>query len=483
MPSAWVEHVKNFAIKYNIKYPCAISNEQCKLEYQMIKYPHKFPKQIEKRVQKNENNAADLIHRFIKNKRAKITALYLNAICSESGVCIAFGKEVNKIKYFFNYFTNFMYVNKYKKIGETGQNGSVYEIEYDRLNYKAYAVLKKSIYERSDNLLYEYLVGLFINNYYKKYPCFVETYGIYNEVQSSNPFNLKRDLNLLKIENKTEIINSLPFACQQPLKLALLIEHFQLAHTMGHLINNSPNFFKNHILHILFQIYMPLNALSDIFTHYDLHYNNVLLYTPSGYNYIHYHYHLNNTTVSFKSVFIAKIIDYGRSYFNNKKIGINSFDIYSSLDQNPDCRDFAHRGFGWLEPKNYQLNNSNYYTNVSIPNRSHDLRLLYMMKDKYNPALYENEFNDQVQQMIKVLFTKVNYKTKAGTRELVLSSTLDKNKLPRKINHIRDVFELLTKICMSDDMIDYNDSLYVHQTKVGDMHIYTDGKDINFIPC
>ena len=42
-------------------------------------------------------NAA-IIQRFMKKTRHKRIAAFLNAVCNDSGVCIAFGKEIKKIK-------------------------------------------------------------------------------------------------------------------------------------------------------------------------------------------------------------------------------------------------------------------------------------------------------------------------------------------------------------------------------------------------
>ena len=39
---------------------------------------------------------------------------------------------------------------------------------------------------------------------------------------------------------------------------------------------------------------MPLATLSDVFTHYDLHLDNILLYEPIKNGYITYNYHLNS---------------------------------------------------------------------------------------------------------------------------------------------------------------------------------------------
>ena len=85
-----------------------------------------------------------IIQSFMLSNRSKITSNYLLHHCNQSGVCIAFGKEIDKINRFFNYFTKFDHVSSPPKIISEGLNGFIQEIEYTRDKYKAHAVLKSS---------------------------------------------------------------------------------------------------------------------------------------------------------------------------------------------------------------------------------------------------------------------------------------------------------------------------------------------------
>lgn len=117
--------------------------------------------------------------------RATMRIHFLKTICSNSGFCLTFGKEDNKIKEFFKGFTTFEYaVDPIKRIGKPSGNGFVNQLTYERDGYKAYAVLKSSMKAHTDNLMYEYKVGQYINTLTKKFPCFVETYGLfkYNDI-------------------------------------------------------------------------------------------------------------------------------------------------------------------------------------------------------------------------------------------------------------------------------------------------------------
>jgi len=103
------------------------------------------------------------IFKFMKNVNPhKRRAFFLKAVCSNSGVCLAFGKETAKINQHFD-FASFNYMTKATTFGEYSANAFVKLIEYQNEGYLANAILKSSIKSTSDNLYYEYLVGQFIN--------------------------------------------------------------------------------------------------------------------------------------------------------------------------------------------------------------------------------------------------------------------------------------------------------------------------------
>ena len=55
-------------------------------------------------------NAQKKIQTFMIANKDKIKSLFLKSICSDSGVCIAFGTESNNIKKFFSNFITYQYV-------------------------------------------------------------------------------------------------------------------------------------------------------------------------------------------------------------------------------------------------------------------------------------------------------------------------------------------------------------------------------------
>ena len=323
-------------------------------------------KKVEKSNSANKS-AKNKIARFMLQKRHNITSHFLSSVCSDSGVCIAFGKESDKIKSFFNNF-DFKFKKKMTELSK-GANGIVYEVEYERLNYKAYTIIKTAQKTTSDNLIYEYFVGMFyINTFYKKFPCFLETYNWCLNPTHPTFFN--------SIDDKL-----IETSCSMPTDVGIQVEYLKSPVTIKSALNQVA-FWSNDVLQVLFQIYFPLVCLDNTFTHYDLHYSNVLLYLPVAGHYIQYHYH-GKETISFKSQYISKIIDYGRCYF--KTATTSSLDIRRKVCATPECNQTrpcgSDLGYGFLKEPHVKLSSN--YINSSISNISHDLRLLFYVAQSY----------------------------------------------------------------------------------------------------
>ena len=436
--------------------------------------------------------AAQKIQSFMNKKRSNITALFLNSVCQESGVCFAFGKESAKIKSFFDNFTSFKYAPNYTQIS-SGANGNVYEVKYERMNYKSFAILKIAKKNTSDNLLYEYLAGLFVNSKYKKTPSLLETYGLY---VSNNPFVDLTSLRLINTNTQPDINSAISLACLQPTTMCNLIEHIKGSSTLFDKMNDY-FFVKYDLIYTLFQVYFTLNMMKDLFTHYDLHGMNVLVYIPVPDKYIQYHYHFTTGTVSFKSPYMVKIIDYGRSYFNNVEKNIESEEFRKLICAQPDCNVLPSKcgegsGFGWLNTKSAK---STWFITSSVINRSHDLRLLitlieYLKGHVNHPAIPKiikanKGIDADANKNINILLvrTKIKYETRYGTPQLLKSG------LPKKVHNIMDVFSVLQSICVNQSFINQNNTCYdvgEHREmfgKVGDLHIYDDNsnKDMEFV--
>ena len=152
----------------------------------------------------NEHDIAKFppaIEQIFKNYAENISkhrAAFLKSICSDSGVCIALGKQTKRISKHFKGFVNFEYViSPVKTIGRGG-NGFIKSITYERDGYTANAILKSSNRPYSDNLLFEYIVGQYINKQCLVFPCFIETYGWYK-------YNTHSDWDFMEKSGQTTI--------------------------------------------------------------------------------------------------------------------------------------------------------------------------------------------------------------------------------------------------------------------------------------
>jgi hypothetical protein len=409
------------------------------------------------------------LHKVLNNH---VKSQHFQAVCSDSSVCIAFGKQSDDIKQFFDNYHTFKYLNgPLKRIGKVSVNGFVFELNYSRLNYNSYAVLKCATKPDSDNLYYEYLVGLYVNKLNKRFPCFVETYDSYLYANTITYEYFKTN-NSIEPEKMKNAFYPTPVdyrtSCIYPSEIAILVQHIKDANTLYDMAKNK-DFAKDELICALYQIYSALSYNSDTFTHYDLHGENVLIYEPRKGAYITYHYHFpGGDVVSFDSRYIAKIIDYGRCYFNDKEGKMDSLKIHKKICNTPNCdpRCGANKGYYWLVDRPHNPNNQ---IASALNNISHDLRLLYTLKNVAHMSLTLN------------LFMKLVYNHNHGTPELKASG------LPRKVHNVVDAFNVINNIVKTQMAIDvkkystlgYATSGYtrIPMKKMGDLHVYLDNTD------
>jgi hypothetical protein len=453
-----------------------------------------------------------LIQNFMKNTTLKRKSEFLKAICSDSGFCYALGKNRTKIFDFFDGFVRFEYVKPpIVAIGNPSSNGFVKSIRYERHGYTANAVLKSSTKSTADNLAYEFLVGMFLNKMGNQYPCFVQTYGLYyyktnsdwmhardTKRMSSNILKHSLQLHTTLDKFKRDIKNAIDYeACEFSKYAAVLIQHFPNVTTFGDYLDDMSedgvdwcNFSIKELPYILYQIYMPLAAMSKVFTHYDLHQNNVLLYEPVPGKYIQYHYHLEKETVQFKSKFIAKVIDYGRAFYKDVEVkNVSATDVLKRtcvLDEcnldGEDCGDQS--GFRYLSNT---LKPSTYYMSSSEHNPSADLRLLHLIKKSFNTHGYnvgngdcgpndlEEEAFESIDKILDMIVFGVGLQpdqTKYGTKPLGSG-------LPGNIQNVNDVEDLLREGLLTNLALKaFNESYYENMEKICDIHVYSDGRNM-----
>lgn len=458
---------------------------------------HKFNKGKEETNVGVETKNAEKIAKFMKRTTQKRRARFLKSICEDSGVCIAFGKENQKISQFFHHFVNFDFVKNIKRIGSPSANGFVNEIEYKKYNYLAYAVLKSSASERSDNLAYEYLVGQFINKKINFFPCFLQTYGLYHYLSQNkwSHIRITKTIQTNVLKDSLQILDKFDssVACKNSKYLAILIQHIKNAETLGSFFESDINlpFVTNNLMGVLYQIYFPLSILSSQFTHYDLHTNNVLLYTPVKGSFIHYHYHLNDSTVvEFYSPYIVKIIDYGRSYFkdinNQSSTNLVDNDLCKNTDCDPKCGE--DYGFTWFDKK---INGDNNFLSAYHNNQSHDLRLMKILD-----LFLEKQINQRITQLkdnyyfkayikpIAKLLQKTKYGIGISNKQNKYYGTKPNIKLgyPRSINNVLDAEKGIREILLNHENKTLLNNNIKNKKKLGDLHVYADGRSMHFVP-
>ena len=420
------------------------------------------------KTKKNISEVSDVSVNMLKN------------VCSESNECIMFGKEVDNIFVFFENFENSSLIKKITPIGKTSSNGFIRELLYKKEGYSTHVIIKSSKKETSDNLGYEYIVGQFINKANKIFPCFTTTYFLIHHNTTSwkhmkdetiTNEDLKQIVPITTLDNLTKKnLDNLTITCVNSTLLSIAVQDIKNATTIFDKLSESV-FIHNELLYVLYQIYLPLSVMANVFTHYDLHYQNILIYKPYKTQYITYIYHLkNNKTVTFKSQYIAKIIDYGRSYFNDSKI--SSTDIYDKICTIPECDPSCGADDGYGTFTFFKK----YFITSAKKNISHDLRLMHMI---YNEVINNkmNIKNTPTTSRLFHIFNNVIYENFYGTKE---NTKTGSNKILNVIDAERELRNSILSIQLEETT---SAQAYMNKyTECGKMYIYTNGTPMKYIP-
>ena len=348
----------------------------------------------------------------------------LRKLCPNSGDCVSLGKFVPLLKQYFHDF-NIKYAYEIKRIGKPSNNGFVNAITYKKNGYDAYCILKSTAYPNSDNLFYEWWIGeKFINKLVDKFPCFVETYNIniHDNNENYNKLKTKKHIEKQEINDTKHLIRTLTpnkikklnqylikKSCIVPTSIGVLIQHLNPTQ-----ITSFENFVKYNkateigfnllIFQILLQIYIPLGSLSKFFIHNDLHWNNVLIYKLPNNKWITLTYVFGDKQITMKTQFIAKMIDYGRSYYKDYDNENNSSsEFIKMIYTHPSCHDKNrdHIGYGYFE----MPDRNNYFVSQITPNITKDLWLLRILGEQ--EGKYRGGDDDDVSLNLRTLFHSV----------------------------------------------------------------------------
>lgn len=387
---------------------------------------------------------------------------YLNTVCTDSGECLAFGRESENIKKIFSGFVDFRHLTKVLNAGSPSVNGFVLNLHYESMNYKSNALLKSSQDKKSDNLYYEYLVGTtFINKVNEIFPCFTETYHLFEhqtentkDLLQKNKIEVSKYSTYLAVNSCDASVRDDPFlcidkSCEDGVSFAILVQYISNPISVASFMTEHGNdkLFESQMICILYQIYSCLSYLEDHYTHYDLHTNNVLLYKlPEGkYVSIKYIDERSGRTVIIKTNYIAKMIDYGRCYFGNLGNNglVSSKTIADTIFNSEICSKIGPRkvGYNFFGNKPTESNN---YTSSILRNKSHDLRFVNIVSKKSKKMI-------KLFQYRPIIFTE-----KYGTKEK------ESDRSGGNLNNVTDVYIFLEGLC-----IDGIDSVAPQDTSVG----------------
>ena len=234
------------------------------------------------------------------------------------------------------------------KLISEGGNGSVYKIAFGD-GQTGILKIPKGI--SKDNLMYEYMAGIKLNELRHVFPQFIETKHVYHFNESlGTPPNLNRLLDLSPHDPA--------HGCMTAGHQALLIKEVSGPSLKSKLTD--AEFVKNDLAGVLYQIYYTLDALKHEFTHFDLHARNVLLDNRANGRPMLFRY----PGVEFVCRYVPKIIDYGRAFVK----GVDLSGLNSPSCNTPECApNGKHCGFTYYHHE---------FQDITKPNVSQDLRLL-----------------------------------------------------------------------------------------------------------
>jgi hypothetical protein len=397
-----------------------------------------------------------------------------------------------------NFFLNFNtegrnIINKYEKFNnlnliklpvihsdEKNQNGIINSIYFKNISddktFKT--IIKTSIDKENDNNFYEYNVGRCINLIKEYLPNFTYTFLYFNISKELSKIieekNDKTDIEFLKKNIYNVKNSSIPYnissndieiGCTMNDRASILNEQIPNIINFNSFITGRKmlNTFDYEIFCVLFQIYAALNALKDIFTHYDLHTNNVIFIKLSERKRIIYN--IDDKIYTIYTQFIPVIIDYGRSHINCDLLDdtlINS-EKFTNEACNNNCNLSKEDKTINCENDSLKINKKDNkfvihpfykYIQPRIKNKSQDLRYIIIFFRILNNIQDDDDVNKEVEIKNKFnkLFNNINNPEWYGKSKNDLNYTVpEKEREENKINTIEDVMLFL---------IDYYTSKY-----------------------
>ena len=432
---------------------------------------------------RSRNNGSRITRRKVNSKSyhtrrmTQQTARLIHSLCDDISIdlCLSLTQYRPDIIDLFDRYKLFNNAkNNAVRIGEDSVNGFVKRITYKVEDITTFAILKSAKNEISDNLGYEFLVGKCLNDLRYRFPCFLETYGLYSYKNKEVKLKCRRSDEISIHELKSylllktgEDLRDIVFNSKDA---ALLIEDIPHAITLFHAITTDFfEFAKTDLLCCIYQVYYALSLLCNNFTHYDLHVNNILLHTLPPNTYITFYYTLpDGNIVSFKCKYIVKIIDYGSCYVRTDEFDSNS--IYNRVKEIIKETEFELRDVGF-NTMTYVF--KKYYAITPYQrNMSHDLKALYYVRTvfwnnrsliKTDPLLNELQ---EVLSLIKYEFEVDGQIKYIGTHENASSTSYHKKSLIVNVIQAEQALRSMFPLFEGN-----NETMYAGSKNLGNLHI------------
>jgi len=297
-------------------------------------------------------------HAVLRVIARRRTEKALAVSCPDLDLCLALDKHAFEAWF---KFATFRYATTVTSLQSESRNGKVFLLTYKRPSIDhtistAYAILKHGN-ELKDDLRFEYLVGQFLNKHRTKLPVFVGTYGIFSTHMKEWYFDgdtLRRGLRAASPEIRNPV---------------LLLQYAPGEASLFDFLMESPS--ENDFFAIMYHIYFSLARLANVFTHHDLHLENVrIIHFPKTFRFTY-------PDVSFSSKYLPKIIDYGKCFY---------YDTETNNSSNWIVSNHATRYSSPKEPAR----------NPMFRNMSGDLRLLALCDRFYTTKSRVRRFLDRV---------------------------------------------------------------------------------------
>jgi len=399
-----------------------------------------------------------------------------------------------QMQQFLQSYDFFLNPNKYGQnvvlIGTPSANGMVFRVKYDN----QYLIMKVSQHLMSDSLLYEYLTGLCLNHYNYIFPIFSITVALLRLRDNIN-ININRNTNTTSIDFNTDVkfidsqylknnLNSvISDACKNNTLYSVISEYLPIKKSLKdyiHICSTSGLDYYNLFSHLIF-LYSCLVGMSDIFTHYDLHLDNVVLVDRHNEEYLDVIIHLaNGEDCSIKMLYLPKIIDYGRVYVDCEKVNtrqsvyvnsekVNTRRLMRNVCEIPACGPDCGSDRGYIFMTQYDKTSkqfarsdaSKFFIDRTRTNVSHDLNILYIIKRIPNTPT-PPEFKRQI-------LDNIIYQQDSGTPEVVRQ-----NRVNNKIENIFHANEALVQYAKSAEYTNGIEHFMRGKNKFGTLEIWQD---------